>query len=114
MGDRVEQLGAALGYDHCYAIRGTAGTLRPAAKVVDPTRRTRDGSEYHSAWHAALFRQSSQRRCALCGGYGPRDAMCVETQQYPNTPNIESFPTTLLRPGQMMKETTVHRFSVQK
>lgn len=113
MGDRVEELGAALGYDHCYAIRGTAGTLRPAAKVVDPATgrvmevlTTQPGMQLYSGNHL--------KGDALCGGYGPRDAMCVETQHYPNTPNIESFPTTLLRPGQMMKETTVHRFSVQK
>ncbi|MCP4776908.1 MAG: galactose mutarotase, partial [Planctomycetaceae bacterium] len=44
-------------------------------------------------------------------GYGGHDAFCLETQHYPNAPNVETFPTTLLSPGDRLHEITVHRFS---
>jgi aldose 1-epimerase len=112
IGDRVAQFTATKGYDHCYAIRGAAGTLRPAAKVVDPKSgrvmevlTTQPGMQLYTANHLPGNEKSN--------GYGGHEAFCVETQHYPNAPNIASFPTTLLRPGQTMTETTVHRFSVE-
>ena len=44
--------------------------------------------------------------------YNHRFGFCLETQHYPDAPNKPSFPSTLLRPGETMRETTVHRFSV--
>ena len=42
----------------------------------------------------------------------PRFAgLCLETQHYPDSPNKPHFPTTVLRPGQTYRSTTVHRFS---
>ena len=43
--------------------------------------------------------------------YGPRAALCLETQHFPDSPNKPSFPTTELRPGQKFHSTTVYRFS---
>ena len=46
--------------------------------------------------------------------YPMRAALCLETQHYPDSPNQPSFPTTVLKPGQTYKSTTVYRFSVAK
>lgn len=112
IGQRIDQFAATKGYDHCYVIRGNAGTLRPAARVVDPksgrvmeVMTTQPGMQLYTANHLPGDASSN--------GYGGHEAFCVETQQYPNAPNVASFPSTQLRPGQMMKETTVHRFSVE-
>ncbi|NUN01559.1 MAG: galactose-1-epimerase, partial [Bryobacteraceae bacterium] len=44
----------------------------------------------------------------------PRHAgFCLETQHYPDSPNQPSFPTTILRPGQTYRTTTVFRFSTR-
>lgn len=109
IGQRVAQFTATKGYDHCYVIRGTSGTLRTAARIADPKSgrvmevlTTQPGMQLYTANHLPGDEKS--------GGYGGHEAFCVETQHYPNAPNIPSFPSTLLRPGQTMKETTIHRF----
>lgn len=43
--------------------------------------------------------------------YRQTDAMCFETQHFPNSPNIPSFPSTILRPGDTFRSTTVYAFS---
>lgn len=45
--------------------------------------------------------------------YNYRSAMCLETQHYPDSPNKENFPTTVLNPGDVYKSTTIYKFSVK-
>jgi len=111
LGDRVAQLPATNGYDHCYVVRGEAGQLRPAARVVDPQsgrvleiETTQPGMQLYTANHLPGNEQSA--------GHGGHEAFCLETQHYPDAPNHPSFPSTLLRPGQSLREETIHRFSV--
>ncbi|MCX4909035.1 aldose epimerase family protein [Streptomyces sp. NBC_00878] len=44
--------------------------------------------------------------------YGPGDALCLETQHFPDSPNRPEFPSTVLRPGQTYRTTTVHSFNL--
>jgi aldose 1-epimerase len=43
--------------------------------------------------------------------YRQGDAFCLETQRYPDSPNHPHFPSTLLKPGETFKTSTVHKFS---
>ncbi|GGS93921.1 aldose epimerase family protein [Streptomyces chromofuscus] len=43
--------------------------------------------------------------------YRQGDGLCLETQHFPDSPNKPSFPSTVLRPGQTYRTTTVHSFS---
>ncbi len=43
--------------------------------------------------------------------YRQGDALCLETQHFPDSPNHANFPTTVLRPGQTYKTSTIHTFS---
>ncbi len=45
--------------------------------------------------------------------YRQGDAVCLETQHFPDSPNKPSFPSTVLRPGQTYRSTTVHSFSAR-
>jgi aldose 1-epimerase len=45
--------------------------------------------------------------------YKARDAFCLETQHYPDSPNKPNFPSTILKPGQTYHSTTVWRFSTR-
>ena len=45
--------------------------------------------------------------------YDRQDAICLETQGFPNSPNIAHFPSSLLRPGQKYDEWCVYKFSVE-
>ena len=112
LGDRVDELTGTKGYDHCYVVRGEPGTIRPAAKVVDPKsgrvleiETTQPGMQLYTANHLPGNERSN--------GYGGHEAFCLETQHYPNAPNRPAFPSTLLKPGETLNEVTIHRFRVQ-
>jgi aldose 1-epimerase len=42
--------------------------------------------------------------------YQKGDAICLETQHFPDSPNQPAFPSTLLRPGETYRTSTVFRF----
>jgi len=42
-----------------------------------------------------------------------RSALALETQHYPDSPNKPAFPTTVLKPGDTYKTTTIYKFSVK-
>jgi aldose 1-epimerase len=45
--------------------------------------------------------------------YGPRSAFCLETQHFPDSPNQPTFPSIILRPGQVYRSRTVFAFGHQ-
>ncbi|WP_416971842.1 aldose epimerase family protein [Streptomyces sp. 4F14] len=45
--------------------------------------------------------------------YRQGDALCLETQHFPDSPNQPKFPSTTLRPGQTYRTRTVHSFSAR-
>jgi len=42
--------------------------------------------------------------------YNHRNGFCLETQHFPDSPNQATFPSTVLRPGQMHHTQTHFRF----
>lgn len=42
--------------------------------------------------------------------YGPFSGYCFETHQFPNAVNIPAFPSTLLHPGNVHRQTTIFKF----
>ena len=48
------------------------------------------------------------------GGYSRNEGFCLETQHFPDSPNQNDFPNTILRPGEVYRQVTVHRFSSDK
>jgi aldose 1-epimerase len=40
-------------------------------------------------------------------------ALCLEAQHFPNSPNEPAFPNTILRPGEIYRQTTIYKFSVK-
>ena len=45
--------------------------------------------------------------------YANRSACCLETQHFPDSVNQPAFPSTILRPGETYRHTTVHRFTTR-
>ena len=45
--------------------------------------------------------------------YAEQDSVCLETQNFPNSPNIAHFPSSVLRPGDKYEEWCVYRFSAE-
>jgi len=111
-----EQLKFGGGYDHNYVLRGKAGELRPAARVVEPKSgrvlemlTTEPGVQFYSGnfLDGSVTGKSGKP-------YVRRGAFCLEAQHFPDSPNEPSFPSVVLRPGETYRQTTVYRFSVVK
>jgi aldose 1-epimerase len=101
------------GYDHCYVLRGQAGSLELAARVSDPAS-GRVMEVLTTEPGVQLYCGNFLGGGAGEGGYKQHEGFCLETQRYPDSPNQPQFPTTVLRPGETYRSTTVHRFSVEK
>jgi aldose 1-epimerase len=118
VGERIrhadEQLGIARGYDHNWVLRRPAGGgVLPAARVVDPTSgrvldvlTDRPGLQFYTgnSLTGELVGPSGRT-------YRQSDALCFETQGFPDAPNQPAFPSAVLRPGELFRSTTVFRFS---
>ena len=101
-----------VGYDHCYVLRETAEGLKMAARVKHPgsgrvmeIRTTQPAIQFYSG----NFLQGGDDE----GGYQQYHGFCLETQHYPDSPNQPDFPTTILKPGETYRQTTVHAFTVE-
>lgn len=113
IGERIAELKATNGYDHCYVVRGNAGELRSAAKVTDPVSgrtlvilTTQPGIQ--------LYTGNFLAGNAGNANYKVHEAFCLETQHYPDSPNQPAFPTTVLKPGETFKQVTQFHFGVTK
>ncbi len=112
LGERIDQYAATKGYDHCFVVRGPAGTLRKAARAEDH-RSGRVMEVWTTQPAVQLYTGNHLAGIPSSGGYGRHDAFCLETQHHPDAPNHANFPSTLLRQGERFSETTVHRFSTE-
>lgn len=45
--------------------------------------------------------------------YQEQDSICLETQNFPNSPNIPHFPNSVLRPGELYDEVCIYKFSAE-
>lgn len=113
------------GYDHCMVLAGSgtrfatdgaeesAPPLRDVATVTSPETGRR--MEIQATTPAVQFYVGNKLGNAVGRGglqLAPRDAMCFETQFYPDAVNHPEFPQIILRPGQTFEHRTVHRFTV--
>ena len=104
------------GYDHAWVLNGAANAMKVAATVYEPTSgRT---MEVRTTEPAIQFYTGNFLNGKLTGregvAYKKRFALCLETEHYPDSPNQPAFPTTVLRPGQTYKTTTIYQFSTRK
>ncbi|MEU6254186.1 aldose epimerase family protein [Streptomyces sp. NPDC047043] len=104
----------AKGYDHNWVLdKGITAKPQHVATLRDP----RSGRTLKIATdQPGLQFYSGNFLDGTLTGTGGRtyrqgDALCLETQHFPDSPNHANFPSTVLRPGQTYKTTTVHTFS---
>jgi len=45
--------------------------------------------------------------------YKARTGFCLEAQHFPDSPNRPEFPSTVLRPEEIYKQTTIYKFSIK-
>jgi aldose 1-epimerase len=120
IGERMSQITGKQflgGYDHCLVLdKRFPGELSVCGKLLDPASgrsmevlTTEPGVQVFSANFAAGSYTGP-------GGYvyPKHPGVCLETQHFPDSPNKPHFPSTVLRPGETFRSTTVLRFGVQR
>jgi len=112
--DPHEQMAFGGGYDHNFVINRQGPGLALAARVYDPgSGRVLevDTSEPGVQFYTSNFLDGVLGKHGHI--YNKRNAFCLETQHYPDSPNKPSFPSSILRPGQTFHSTTVWKFSTR-
>ena len=120
IGSRVnqdeEQLKLGGGYDHNWVVNGKAGSMRLAARVVEPT--TGRVMEVSTTEPGVQFYIGNFLDGTLTGKggkvYKRRYGFCLETQHFPDSPNKPDFPSTVLKKGERYQTTTVFKFSTDR
>lgn len=106
---------AAKGLDHTFVLNGWGKGMIPAARLSDPAsgrtlsiRTTQPGLVVYTAnsFDGSLHDSDGD---ALVAGAG----VALETQYFPDSPHHTNFPSTVLRPGETFKATTVYTFSAK-
>ena len=109
-----EQLQLAGGYDHNFVLRSGGGDLHQAATVYDP--QTGRMLEIFTTEPGMQFYSGNFLDGSIIGrdgrGYQRHSGFCLEPQHFPGAPNHPNFPSTVLRPGEQYRQTSVYRFSV--
>ena len=108
-----EQIKFGQGYDHNFVVNGPAGTLRQAARVIEPKSgrvmdvlTTEPGVQFYSGNYLDGSKIGK-------GGQpiGLHAGFCLETQHFPDSPNQPQFPVTTLKKGAKFTSTTIYKFS---
>ena len=104
-----------VGYDHNYVLNHGSGE-NPAlsAEVFDPESgrvmrlfTTEPGVQLYTSYY--------MENVSCKGGslYSQWQALCLETQHFPDSLNKPNFPSIILRPGKVYRQITEYRFSVR-
>jgi aldose 1-epimerase len=111
---RDPQLHIGRGYDHNFVVNGTAGALRPAARLHDPGSgrvldlfTTAPGLQFYSGNRLDATSIGKSGRI-----YRQGDGLCLEPQVFPDAPNRPGFPSARLDPDQEYVNAIVFRFAI--
>lgn len=112
-----EQLKNGLGYDHNWVVdRKTEEGVELMASLYDPT--SGRIMEVWSDQPGIQFYSGNFLDGKVIGKYGKshnfREAVALETQKFPDTPNQPQFPSTRLNLGEEYKQVCVYKFLLKK
>ena len=103
------------GYDHNYVLNNPGDINNVAAKLVSPSSgismevyTNEPGIQFYSG-NFLSGKNIGKKKIA----YQKRSAVCLETQHFPNSPNIPEFPSVVLRPDEIYNSRCVYKFGVE-
>lgn len=104
------QIKRGAGYDHNFVLSDKS-ELKLAARVTDPSSR-RMLEVYTNEPGVQLYCGNWLDGITGKGGkpYHKRFGFCLETQHFPDSPNIPHFPSTRLDPGEIYSSKTIYKF----
>lgn len=104
------------GYDACWCLDGyMPGQLQQAAELCSKTSgrvlkvfTTQPGIQVYTGNWLGGCPEGKRGRI-----YHDYDAVALECQHFPDSPNRPKYPSTVLRPGKLFKEAIIYAFSVK-
>lgn len=109
-----EPLVFAGGYDHNYVLDIDGTDVEKVAELIDEKSKRKlevftdmPGMQLYTANFLNPVEDSKAGAV-----YNKRGAVCFETQYFPNSCNINSFPSCVLKAGQEYDSVTIYKFSV--
>ncbi|NJM07631.1 galactose mutarotase [Candidatus Gracilibacteria bacterium] len=109
------ELAAYGGYDHCFVLNGAG--IKHAAHIAEASSgRTLDvyttepGLQLFTGQGIEQLHLPTAKRRPGIERYA---GLCLEAQRFPDAPNRPDYPSTVLRPGDIYRQTTIYRFGVQ-
>ncbi len=120
IGQRVneenEQLKNGNGYDHNWVLKKVhEGDIELAATVYEPQSgrllevfTDQPGLQFYGG---NFFNGTGDGKYGAKFNY--REALALETQKFPDSPNWPNFPSTLLNPGEEYSHTCIYKFSIK-
>jgi aldose 1-epimerase len=103
------------GYDHNWVLRGEPGSIRRCMTAVD-----RSSGRAMELWTNEPGVQlytggylSNEVIGKHGGAYAPFQGFTLETQRFPDSPNIAHFPSSRLAPGERYEHVMRFRFSTE-
>lgn len=109
IGERIDLVDG--GYDHTYVLE-TEGKVVKVADVYDP--QSGRAMEVYTSEPGVQLYTGNFLDGSLTGKngivYNQHYGFCLETQHFPDSPNQDNFPSTILRPGETYEYTTIYKF----
>ena len=109
-----EALKNSSGYDCNFVLDNYDSTVKKAASVYDSTSgrflevfTNQPGLQFYSG----NFLEGIKGKNGIT--YKSKTGFCLEAQHFPDSPNKPEFPSTVLRPGEIYKQTTIYKFSIK-
>lgn len=103
------------GYDHNWVLNKKGTDLEKIAELADTASgrvmevwTTEPGIQFYSG----NFLDGSLTQTRNGEKYIQHAGLCLETQHFPDSPNQPTFPTTILKPGETYRQTTIYRFGI--
>ena len=103
-----------VGYDHCFCVDAYKddGMLRLVAELEEPAsgrrmevRSTLPGIQFYTGNYIEGIKGKNGFL------YHSHDALCLETEAYPDAPNKDSFPSAIVRPNEKYHQITQYSFT---
>jgi len=119
IGERINndliQLKKCHGYNQNYVLN-TAGNINElAASLYDPS--TGLAMDVYTTEPGLKLYTANFLDGSITGrngnAYNEYSALCLEPQHFPDSPNVNYFPSTVLRPGEVYDTTTIYSFYVK-
>jgi aldose 1-epimerase len=112
---KVKEIGPALkesgGFDHNFNLSEQKQS-QPVNRMYVEHESSGRVMEIHTTEPGVQLYTGNFLHTMAVKGFNAHDALCLETQMFPDAVNKPDFPSTILNPGEIYKQTTIHKFSL--